>query len=147
MNNAIYFDARVSDDVRRQRLFDGQIFIYSPRRSTLAFCEFARKLIQEAFGDLDPRTAQHTLSVEEYAAILGKLKPAFIHNPQSKQFIQRIFADMECDSNKSYFDVPKMRSSTSDGYLTTGIAYAWHPHRDTWYSAPPCQINWVDSNI
>jgi hypothetical protein len=87
MNNAIYFDARVSDDVRRQRLFDGQIFIYSPRRSTLAFCEFARKLIQEAFGDLDPRTAQHTLSVEEYAAILGKLKPAFIHNPQSKQFI------------------------------------------------------------
>ena len=142
MNNAIYFDARVSDDVRRQRLFDGQIFIYSPPPSTLAFCEFARKLIQEAFGDLDPRTAQHTLSVEEYAAILGKLKPAFIHNPQSKQFIQRIFADMECDSNKSYFDVPKMRSSTSDGYLTTGIAYAWHPHRDTWYSAPPCQINW-----
>ena len=35
-----------------------------------------------------------------------------------------------------------MRTSTSDGYLTTGIAYAWHPHRDTWYSAPPCQINW-----
>jgi ectoine hydroxylase-related dioxygenase (phytanoyl-CoA dioxygenase family) len=35
-----------------------------------------------------------------------------------------------------------MRSSTSDNYLTTGIAYAWHPHRDTWYSAPPCQINW-----
>jgi hypothetical protein len=24
----------------------------------------------------------------------------------------------------------------------TGIAYAWHAHRDTWYSAPPCQINW-----
>jgi hypothetical protein len=35
-----------------------------------------------------------------------------------------------------------MRTSTSDNYLTTGIAYAWHPHRDTWYSAPSCQINW-----
>jgi hypothetical protein len=35
-----------------------------------------------------------------------------------------------------------MRSSTSDNYLTTGIALASHPHRDTWYSAPPCQINW-----
>ena len=35
-----------------------------------------------------------------------------------------------------------MRSSTSDKYLTTGIAYAWHPHRDTWYAAPHCQINW-----
>jgi ectoine hydroxylase-related dioxygenase (phytanoyl-CoA dioxygenase family) len=35
-----------------------------------------------------------------------------------------------------------MRSSTSDNYLTSGFAYAWHPHRDTWYSAPPNQINW-----
>ena len=49
---------------------------------------------------------------------------------------------MGCDLEKTYFDVPKMRSSTSDNYLTTGIAYAWHPHRDTWYSAPSCQINW-----
>ena len=24
----------------------------------------------------------------------------------------------------------------------SGIAYAFHPHRDTWYSAPMCQINW-----
>ena len=35
-----------------------------------------------------------------------------------------------------------MRSSTSDNYLTSGIAYAFHPHRDTWYSAPQCQLNW-----
>jgi hypothetical protein len=35
-----------------------------------------------------------------------------------------------------------MRTATSDGYLTTGIAYAFHPHRDTWYSAPQCQLNW-----
>jgi len=27
-------------------------------------------------------------------------------------------------------------------YLKSGIAYAFHPHRDTWYSAPFCQINW-----
>jgi ectoine hydroxylase-related dioxygenase (phytanoyl-CoA dioxygenase family) len=35
-----------------------------------------------------------------------------------------------------------MRSSTSHGYLTSGIAYAFHPHRDTWYSAPQTQLNW-----
>jgi ectoine hydroxylase-related dioxygenase (phytanoyl-CoA dioxygenase family) len=71
-----------------------------------------------------------------------KLKPGFIHHPESKRMIQNIFLEMGCDLEKTYFDVPKMRSSTSDNYLTTGIAYAWHPHRDTWYSAPPCQINW-----
>jgi len=35
-----------------------------------------------------------------------------------------------------------MRTSTAQGYLTTGIAYAFHPHRDTWYSAPFYQLNW-----
>jgi hypothetical protein len=80
--------------------------------------------------------------VERYADLLGKLKPAFIHHPESKRHIQDIFGEFGCDLEKTYFDVPRMRSSTSGGYLTTGIAFAWHPHRDTWYSAPPCQVNW-----
>ena len=82
------------------------------------------------------------MDVERYAALLGKMKPAFIHHPESKRHLQNILADLGCDLEKTYFDVPRMRSSTSDNYLTTGIAFAWHPHRDTWYSAPPCQINW-----
>ncbi len=56
--------------------------------------------------------------------------------------MRAVLEDLGCDPERTYFDVPRLRSSTSDGYLTTGIAYAWHPHRDTWYSAPPCQINW-----
>jgi hypothetical protein len=142
MSSAIYFDSGFSDEARRRHLYNGQLLVFSPRPSTVAFCEFARELIQNAFGTLDPREAQHHLPVEEYAAILAKLKPHFIHHPQSKRHLQQILNDMGCDLGKTYFDVPKMRSSTSGGYLTTGIAYAWHPHRDTWYSAPPCQLNW-----
>jgi hypothetical protein len=82
------------------------------------------------------------MPVEQYAEVLGKLKPHFIHHPESKKHLKGLLAEMGADPEKTYFDVPKMRSSTSDNYLTTGIAYAWHPHRDTWYSAPPCQINW-----
>lgn len=140
--NTIYYDPQFSDERRREELFRGQLLVYSPRRSTLAFIEFARTLIKEAFVPYDPETAQRHLSVEQYADLLGKLKPNFIHHPQSKVLIRDIFDEMGCDLEKTYFDVPKMRSSTSDNYLTTGIAYAWHPHRDTWYSAPPCQINW-----
>lgn len=90
----------------------------------------------------DPEKAQFDLPVEEYAGLLTKLKPTFIHHPASKAYLQTLLREMGCDLNKTYFDVPKMRSSTSSNYLTTGIAYAWHPHRDTWYSAPSCQINW-----
>ena len=142
MMNTVYFDSPASDDIRRQQLYEGQLFVYSPRPSSIAFCEFALTIIKEGFGGLDPRVAQRMMPVEEYAAILGKIKPNFIHHQKSKEYIQKLLVEMGCDLEKTYFDVPRMRSSTSDGYLTTGIAYAWHPHRDTWYSAPTCQINW-----
>src|SRR5262249_38457025 len=86
--------------------------------------------------------AQYSLPVEEYAAILSRLKPRFIHHPKSKLYIQGILSEQGCGLNKTYFDVPRMRSSTSDRYLTTGIAYVWRPHRDTWYSASHSQLNW-----
>jgi ectoine hydroxylase-related dioxygenase (phytanoyl-CoA dioxygenase family) len=53
-----------------------------------------------------------------------------------------MLVELGCDADKTYFDVPRMRTSTSENYLTSGIAYAFHLHRDTWYSAPMCQINW-----
>ena len=142
MNNTIYLDSQVSDNDRRAQLYDGQLFVFSPRKSILDLVDFARSMVEDAFGGLDPRTAQDRMEVEAYADLLGNLKPAFIHHPESKRYLQAILDDLGCDRDKTYFDVPRMRSSTSSGYLTTGIAYAWHAHRDTWYSAPPCQINW-----
>lgn len=140
--NTIFFDSTMNDDERRQHLYNGQLFVFSPCPSAIAFCEFARELIEEAFAPLEPREAQYSLPVEEYVAILAKLKPYFIHHPKSKQFIQGILSEVGCDLSKTYFDVPRMRTATHGGYLTSGIAYAFHPHRDTWYSAPSCQLNW-----
>jgi len=140
--NSLFFDMAVSDDIRRRRLYEGQLFVYGPRRSSLALCAFARELSEEAFAPLDPRQAQHHLPVERFAAILAALKPRFIHHAKSKQLIQQLLSEMACDLEKTYFDVPRLRTSTDGGYLTSGISYAFHPHRDTWYSAPFCQINW-----
>jgi len=142
MNDSVFLDPAFTDDERRQHLYEGQLMMYSPRRSVLALSAFARQMIEEAFHPLEPTTAQHHMTVDQYAQILNKLKPAFIHNPESKRHLQALFEEFGCDPEQTYFDVPRMRSSTSDNYLTTGIAYAWHPHRDTWYSAPSCQLNW-----
>jgi len=142
MSHTIYFDAAMSDEERRARIFDGDLFVYSPRASVRALAEFAATLVRAAFAPFDPESAQFELPVERYAAILGELKPGFIHHPESKRLLRAIFDEFGCDPDATYFDVPRLRSSTSSNYLTSGIAYAWHPHRDTWYSAPPCQINW-----
>lgn len=140
--NSVFFDAPHTDLERREALYAGQLFAYSPSPSARALVEFARSLVVEAFGSLDPRTAQYDMPVERYAGLLAELKPKFIHHPQSKELLRAMLTEQGCDPDRTYFDVPRMRTSTSDGYLTTGIAYAFHPHRDTWYSAPMCQINW-----
>ena len=90
--NTIYYDPSVSDDQRRQLVFDGQLLVYSPRPSSLALIRFARTLIEEAFAPLDPETAQYQLPTDQYADILMKLKPGFIHHPESKRLIQNIFS-------------------------------------------------------
>jgi hypothetical protein len=140
--NAIFLDPDMDDATRRQALYDGQLLVYSPRPSSLALCEFARQMSAQAFGTLDPRHAQHVMPVEQYAAILADLKPKFIHHPRVKTLIQAMLGDFGCDPAQTYFDVPRLRTATAGGYLTSGIAYAFHPHRDTWYSAPFNQINW-----
>lgn len=137
----VLFDPEFGDDERRRHLYQGDVVVYRPTQSSLALCEFARALVTEAFGNLDPETAQLHLPVEEYVRILADLKPRFIHHPRSKQLIQQLLREIGCDPATTYFDVPRLRTSTSHGYLTTGIAYAFHPHRDTWYSAPMCQVN------
>jgi hypothetical protein len=140
--NTLYVDSTVNDDVRRQRLYDGQLFVFSPHPSSTALCQFARELIEEAFAPLDPREAQYSLPVEEFVAIVAPLKPRFIHHPRTKQLLRELLNEFGCDSHKTYFDVPRMRVVTHGGYLNAGVAYPLHPHRDSWYASPLCQLNW-----
>ncbi len=138
----VEFDRKLSDDERRERLFAGDLFVYSPSDASQELCALAREMLEEAFDPHDPELAQHHMAVEDYAAILSDLKPRFIHHPDCKRLLPAVLESLGCDPSKTYFDVPRLRTSTSDGYLTSGIAYAFHPHRDTWYSAAQCQINW-----
>jgi hypothetical protein len=138
---AIHSDLTQADDERRAKLYQGDIFLTAPEEATLALCRFAQELVEEAFGRLDPPRAHDHLPVEAYVEILSVLKPRFIHHPRSKELLRAILQQRGCDLDLTYFDVPRLRTSTSGGYLTTGIAYAWHPHRDTWYSAPLGQLN------
>jgi hypothetical protein len=142
MNNTIYVDARMTDDQRRDHLYDGQLFVYSPNDASLAFTEFARGMICEGFQCSDPTLAQFDMPVEKFVSIFAPMKPAFIHHPKTKKLIQEMLLEFGCDMENIYLDVPRLRAVTSDAYLTSGVGYAHHLHRDTWYSAPMCQINW-----
>jgi len=139
---SVHHDAVLADDDRREAIYCGDIFLTAPSAAVLELCAFTRSLVEEAFGALNPERAQHELPVTEYVEILADLKPRFIHHPRSKELLREVLRAQGCDLELTYFDVPRLRTSTSGGYLTSGLAYAWHPHRDTWYSAPMGQLNY-----
>lgn len=140
--SAIYLDPPFDDAGRRRALYAGELLLLSERPSSQAVVGHAREMLEGGFPGLDPRDAQHRMPVEEFAAILGRLKPAYIHHPRSWQSIAAMLIDLGCDPEQTYLDVPRLRISTSHGYLVSGVAYAHHPHRDTWWAAPLQQLNW-----
>ena len=141
-NTSIYLDSTVSDAARRERLFRGDLFIYSPTAATRALVDLGREMVEHAFAPFQPSDVHRHLTPEQVAAILSEMKPRFIHHPECKRLIPQILGERGVDLDKLYFDVPRMRTAYPSDFLASGIAYAFHPHRDSWYSAPMCQLNW-----
>ncbi len=138
----VHYESALDDAARRELLYAGDVFLFGPRPSTLALCDFARGFIEDAFAPLDPLHAQDELTPEAYVDLVAPIKPKFIHHARTKGLIQDLLGDLCCGPDRTYFDVPRMRVAPHSGYLTAGVAYQFHPHRDTWYSAPLCQLNW-----
>ncbi len=138
----ITFNISHVDPEKRYRVYDGEILVLPASSCSLALAQHARGIIEQAFSHRDPRRVHEELEVRASAEILSQLKPRFIHDPQTRTLLQQLLLDCGCDAHDIYQDVPRLRVAYPANYLTTGIAYAHHAHRDTWYSAPPSQLNW-----
>lgn len=138
----IYVDRQVPDDSRRRSLYDGDLYAYSGNSGSEGLSALARELSETAFAPHNPEIAQESMPVEDYVAILSELKPTFIHHPTAKALIPEMLSNLGCDLEKTYFDVPRLRTMAHGEYLKAGLALQFHPHRDTWFSAPQQQINW-----
>jgi len=138
----IYIDSAHSDEKRRHRLYGGDLFAFSPTPSATKLAELARELSEAAFAPHDPQTAQEQMPAERYVEILAELKPTFIHHPRAKELIAVLLSEVGADIERTYFDVPRLRTMAHSQYMNAGLALQFHPHRDTWFSAPHQQLNW-----
>lgn len=132
----------MSDDDRRADLFAGTVHHLPAGPAATRFRDHCWSLVVEAFGDVEPHQAQDVMPVEDFVAVLAVLKPAFVHDPQSKRLLAALLEETGCDPAATYFDLPKLRVVSHSGYLTSGLGYAYLAHRDVWYAAPSCQVNW-----
>ena len=138
----IYVDPDLDDMRRRRLLYEGDLFAHSPGESARGLVALARALSEDAFSPYEPTVAQESLEPERFVEILAELKPTFIHHPRAKELIGGMLSELGCDLEKTYFDVPRLRTMAHGDYLNAGLAYQFHPHRDTWFSAPHQQLNW-----
>ena len=99
------------DNERRKEFYQGSLFTFSPSQSALKLCQLAKDLIAEAFGPLDPLRVHESLPAEKCAQVLAVLKPKFIHHPKAKEFVAEMLRESGCDLEKTYFDVPRMRTA------------------------------------
>ena len=138
----VHIDPVFDDAERRRRLFAGDVIVYTHVPEVAAFAAFTRELVTEVFAPIDPVTVHEHRTPDELADILIDFKPRFIHDPRSMEHLRRITSALGADPGQVYADVPKLRTAFPTGGLSTGIAYAFQAHRDTWYAAPPQQVNW-----
>lgn len=142
---SIYVNRFLNDDDRRDRLFKGELFLYSCPPASRGIIDWARELINGAFGDLqDVRRAHCGIAVEEFVKRAGPLKSTFTNDRKTARLCQELIVAMGCDPELTYFDLPRLRIAPPGNYLTSGVSYAYKAHRDTWYAHPRQLVNyWV----
>jgi hypothetical protein len=140
MNIAI--DANVSGGCLRRQLHSGSLVILTRLQALRDFVEYTREELTELFKPHDPEHVHEYIDPPEMAKILGVWKPRFIHSGKSKKLVRGVIEEAGFSATEKHYDLPKPRTSFPVGHLTTGVAFAFPWHRDTWYSAPAQQINW-----
>jgi hypothetical protein len=139
---AILTDPAIPAQELRQRLYSGDLVMLTRLRALAEFVDYMRSELTELFAPYDPEHVHEHIGPGEMAKILGVWKPRWIHAERSRELVRAIIAEAGFDPGHTYYDVPKPRTSFPSGHLTTGIAFAFPWHRDTWYSAPAQQVNW-----
>jgi hypothetical protein len=141
----VYLNRHVPDDIRRAHIFGGAVFLYSAPPASQHLVNWIRELSVQAFeGVGDVRRAHETLDVKAFVERVGPLKSRFTNDPETKRLCQALIGALGSDPDATYFDLPRLRVAPPGDYLTSGVSYAYKPHRDTWYAHPPQLVNfWV----
>jgi hypothetical protein len=141
----LYLNRHLSDDARRAHIFGGAVFLYSAPPESRQMVEWIRGLSVQAFQGLDDvRRAHEQLDVKAFVDRVGPLKSKFTNHAESKRLCQALISALGSDPDITYFDLPRLRVAPPGNYLTSGVSYAYKPHRDTWYAHPPQLVSfWV----
>lgn len=139
---SVYVDPDAPAPHLRRTIYEGHIVVLTKLPSVTRLVAHTRDQLEDLFRPHDPEHVHEHVDTHEMALMLGTWKPSFIHSERTSALVRDIIREAGLSASGTHYDLPKPRTSFPVGYLTTGIAYAFPWHRDTWYSAPIQQINW-----
>jgi hypothetical protein len=138
----VMVDPDLQDDALRQAIYDGNLIVLTRLQAVSDLVDYTRQQLIELFKPYEPEHAHEHIEPAEMAKLLGSWKPRWIHSDRSKKLVCDIITQAGLPAEFTHYDVPKPRTSFPVGHLTTGVAFAFPWHRDSWYSAPAQQLNW-----
>jgi hypothetical protein len=138
----VLVDPDLRDDALRQAIYEGKLVVLTRLQAVSDLVEYTRDQLAALFHPHDPQHAHEFIEPAQMARMLGEWKPRWIHSERSKQLVCDIIMQAGLPGEFTHYDVPKPRTSFPVGHLTTGVAFAFPWHRDSWYSAPVQQLNW-----
>jgi len=138
----VLVDPDLRDDALRGAIYDGKLIVLTRLQAVSDLVEYTRDQLTSLFRPYDPQHAHEFIEPAQMARMLGEWKPRWIHSERSKQLVCDIITQAGLPGEFTHYDVPKPRTSFPVGHLTTGVAFAFPWHRDSWYSAPVQQLNW-----
>lgn len=129
----------VPDRDRRQSVFSGNLFVYSPRASSRALTDAARGRLEQFLG-AEPAWAQQRLSEAEFMTLFN----AAVRSLRASllDLAGAIVKEFGCDPESTFIGAVSLVAGTGFGFLAHGLGVPQHPHRDTWYAASISQVNW-----
>jgi hypothetical protein len=132
-------DEEIPETERRSLLFAGDLFVFAPRSSSRAVATATQDVLEEILGP-NAVWAQQRLTEGEFtrkfmsvAQRLSRVLP---------EVASALVTDFGCDADTTYVGTPSIAATTGMGFLAHGLGVRQHPHRDTWYAASRCQVNW-----
>lgn len=131
--------AEIPDRDRRLALFSGDLFVYEAQPNTLSFCHAARNDLEKTLGP-EPMLAQQRMSETEFPILFKAAARNF--SQIVTELAAGIVSDFGCDPSTTFIGESCLAATTGHGFMAHGMGVPQHPHRDTWYAASPCQLNW-----
>lgn len=139
---AIHHDPDLAPRELLDLLYAGDLVVLTGLPAVGALVDLAREELTALFAPDDPEHAHEQRTPADLAAVLGAWKPRFMRDPEVNRLVRSIVEQAGLDPSRTHYDMPKPRTSFPVGHLTTGVAFAFPWHRDTWYGAPRQQVNW-----